>query len=473
MPIILLLTLALLTGLPSFSQGRRDKTQAFKTALEADGFIVQKGKFKVVDLFGMYDAGLVPSCFGNNPAAPYLLPLVPLTPGQTAANLPIKNPLTDYPLVPEDKGLYLEYFLQPDEAIVLVGKTPPQVEYFGFRSYLVRRFSPADGAYKYIFASLGDTANNFTTKTTNSANPYGKPVMFISTADQGIDNRIRSAAARAGYDSGIINTDVLPDPMIKLGATGTPDSFAILERAALFADPAAQKAYYADPGVTVFRITPRRTGNLDPFSVPDLRVKGTGKTSELDLLATENELGQAIIARYDYLSPRDLQTSVAFEAGYDAIQRSTNALGDNRDTIYLSSDNFLLRERPDDFVIVYGPNHAATGKAVYANFGIYGRIALNGVASVDSTNYQTAEQFLPGNPQAKNFYVYKLARHCGASEDVPCLEVPTGPGSAGIPLLQPAFLAFRAYVEPSTKVGPTFEEVLYDRAIKFNSTVNQ
>jgi hypothetical protein len=33
---------------------------------------------------------------------------------------------------------------------------------------------------------------------------------------------------------------------------------------------------------------------------------------------------------------------------------------------------------------------------------------------------------------------------------------------------QPAFLAFRAYVEPSTKVGPEFEEVLYDQAIKFN-----
>ena len=29
--------------------------QALKQALEREGFIVQKGKFKVVDLFGMYD----------------------------------------------------------------------------------------------------------------------------------------------------------------------------------------------------------------------------------------------------------------------------------------------------------------------------------------------------------------------------------------------------------------------------------
>jgi hypothetical protein len=90
------------------------------------------------------------------------------------------------------------------------------------------------------------------------------------------------------------------------------------------------------------------------------------------------------------------------------------------------------------------------------------------VGSVDNPSFPTAEQFLPGNPSAKYFYVYKIARHCGPSEDVPCLAIPTGPGAAGIPVYQPAFLAFRAYVEPSTKVGPEFEEVLYDQAIQFN-----
>jgi hypothetical protein len=90
------------------------------------------------------------------------------------------------------------------------------------------------------------------------------------------------------------------------------------------------------------------------------------------------------------------------------------------------------------------------------------------VAAVDSTNFGTAEEFLPGNPLAKYFYVYKIARHCDRGDSVPCIEVPTGPGAAGIPLSQPALIGFRAYLEPSTKVGPTFEEVLYDRAIKFN-----
>ena len=220
--------------------------------------------------------------------------------------------------------------------------------------------------------------------------------------------------------------------------------------------------------MTVFRITPKQQGTSEPFAVPDLRVKGTGNTGELDLLPTEEELGQAILAKYSYLKAQDLQPSVAFEAGYDAIQRGTDALGDNRDTIYLQSSNFFLGDRPDDFVIVYGANHQATGKATYSNFTVYGRIPLNGVAAVDSTNFGTAEDFLPGNPLAKYFYVYKIARHCDHADSVPCVEVPTGPGSAGIPLTQPALVGFRAYLEPSTKVGPTFEEVLYDRAIKFN-----
>jgi hypothetical protein len=89
--------------------------QALKMALERDGFIVQEGTFKKVDLFAMYDAGLVPSCFANNAAAPYLIPLVPLSPGETAPTLTGTEPnslITDYPLVEEDKGLYMEYFLR-------------------------------------------------------------------------------------------------------------------------------------------------------------------------------------------------------------------------------------------------------------------------------------------------------------------------------------------------------------------------
>src|SRR5204863_1464559 len=125
----ILLAFVLVLQPTAYAQVAAGTPEALKKALEADDFVVQKGKFKVIPLFEMYDSGLVPSCFGNNASSPYLLPMVPLGPGQTVANLPVSNPITDYPLVPEDKGLYYEYFLRPDEAIVMVGKTPPTVEY--------------------------------------------------------------------------------------------------------------------------------------------------------------------------------------------------------------------------------------------------------------------------------------------------------------------------------------------------------
>jgi hypothetical protein len=78
----------------------------------------------------------------------------------------------------------------------------------------------------------------------------------------------------------------------------------------------------------------------------------------------------------------------------------------------------------------------------------------------------TAEAYLPDNPNAKYLYVYKIARH--ANGDPHCFEVPTGPGGYGIGLDQPLFIGWRSYLEKATKTGPSFSEIVYDRAIKFD-----
>ena len=55
--------------------------------------------------------------------------------------------------------------LQPDEAIVLIGLTPPPAKYFSYTAYLFIRAYP-DGTTNQLFASLGDAVNNATIKTT-------------------------------------------------------------------------------------------------------------------------------------------------------------------------------------------------------------------------------------------------------------------------------------------------------------------
>ena len=54
-----------------------------------------------------------------------------------------------------------------------------------------------------------------------------------------------------------------------------------------------------------------------------------------------------------------------------------------------------------------------------------------------------------------------------ASGDPHCYELPYGPGGYGISLDQPLFIGWRLYLEKATMTGPSYSEIVYDRAIKF------
>jgi hypothetical protein len=41
-------------------------------------------------------------------------------------------------------------------------------------------------------------------------------------------------------------------------------------------------------------------------------------------------------------------------------------------------------------------------------------------------------------------------------------------GAYGIDLDQPVFIGWRMYLEESTKTGPAYSEIVYDKAIKFD-----
>ncbi len=121
----------------------------------------------------------------------------------------------------------------------------------------------------------------------------------------------------------------------------------------------------------------------------------------------------------------------------------------------------------DEFIIVYGVNHVAAGKSTYSNFGIFGADIWNGVGAITDVDFNgTAEEYLPDNPNAKYLYVYKVARNCMGNPH--CLEVPYGPGGYGLGPNQPLFVFWRTYLEKATKTGPSYSEIIYDRAIKFD-----
>lgn len=435
----------------------------FRAALEQDGFMVQEGNIGFFDVIGFYDEGLVQSCFGNNPATPYLVFWLPPGPGQTGRSM-LVNP----------KGFAADWHLRPDEAVVYIGRTPPECSYFSYRSYVFEKFYPDEGEYKRVFGDLGDTLNLKTIKTEGTpdgeeGDPFNQTTIIISTADQGINERIRNASESAGYPASIINTDVIPSSILNMGLDNRSDTLAFVIRLNFFKDELAGTAYVNDPPGTVLRITPMQPTEPYLYKMPELSVRGSGNASELDLMPTLNELRKAILDRYSSLNATELETHVWLYTpplGWDGIQRGVMVLGPNRDTTYLNTTPFILGNNSNEFIIVYGVNHAATGKATYSNFALYGADILNGVGCVNSQNLSgTAEEYLPGNPMGSYLYVWKVARNC--TGDPHCLEIPSGVKAYGIDLDQPATVGFRAYLEKNMTIGPSYDEILYDRAIKF------
>ena len=103
---------------------------------------------------------------------------------------------------------------------------------------------------------------------------------------------------------------------------------------------------------------------------------------------------------------------------------------------FLRNPAITLGNGTNEFIVVYGVNHVATGKAMYQNFAIYGADIWNGVGSISDEYFSgTAEEYLPDNPNAKYLYVYKIARNCNG--DPHCYEVPYGIGAYGLELDQP------------------------------------
>ena len=485
--LLVLLTIFIGTGLAvNVDIGDVD---AFKQALEKDGFTVQQGGTGFFDLIKLLDTGVLPSAYGNNPSTKYLTYFVPPAPGHQVDEMASK--------IAKTLGITMKlgpyWNLGPDEAVIFVGRTPPECRYF---SYDLQLLSRAYGnETRWIFGNLADTINIAVINTEGTpnglpGNPFNQTTVIVNTADRGIDQRIRAAALSAGYSGAIINTQELPSSILNMGVENTSDTFMMLIRPAVVADKQTEDNYINNTPAVIFRITPNESTELDPYDYPELRVRGTG-TTEFDLMDDLEELRIAILDKYTDLNATECPTSQTVPVGTDGIQRGIDVLGPNNDCCYLWAHNqtvssptppffditkfypFLrdpfitLGDDPNEFFIIYGVNHVATGKATYQNFGIYGADVWNGIKAITDADFSgSAEEYLPDNPNAKYLYVYKIARNCDGEPY--CFEVPTGPGAYGIGLDQPISVCWRIYLEPATKTGPSYSEIVYDRAIKFD-----
>jgi hypothetical protein len=405
--------------------------------------------------------------------------------------------------------------LSADEAVVYVGRTPPQCDYFSFVTFLWSRHYPDSCKLTgdFLFASVGDPINNSLIKTEGQGNPFNKNTVVVITADKGVYKRIRDAAGSAGYPASMVNPLVLPADVLRLGLGLRSDRLLVIVRTANFVSETLGERYLNDyEWAQVYRVTPTVAPEPRPFAQPPWRERAWTNEETLvpGLQAGLERLKAAILAKTQHVDSRSLESVRWFYDSKDVLAEDPTlpayrkyVAGESSDTTYLRSaedgapTNFVLGN--DDMVVVYGVNHAAVGIATYSSFGVYGEWTLshcppqlpgepvfvygagnpiwNGV--VGMTNHEftgSAEQYIPGDPMARYLYAVRVVRASRAvGRDRYCIVVPEfedselGPPfyTDVIDLNYPTMIGYRAYLNPATKSGPAYEDMIFDRAIWF------
>lgn len=417
--------------------------------LEAAGFAVQAADFHVIDLASCCDEGR--SCSGNNPTSPYGAFYLPPSPEQTAAEETV-----------EPDGTSNAFRLRADEAVVWVGTTPPPAAYFGFTAYLVS--SVYDGERKTPFASLGETLNSGVVEGA-LGEAFNTPIAVIVTPDATTDARVRTALEGTGLSpAGIFSVPFDPSAGT-LGLEADASTYGVLFRVALFDDAEEGAAYLANlPGV-LYRITPTERGQLDPKPKPAARPKNDVMENP-DLAASLDALEEAVRAANPNFNGQSMLLTQGVPDPAACVAEGSGCAGDNRDTNYPSTLPQPFFADPDEFFIVLGVDHRATGKTAYSNFSLYAIDHLVGLVGVSDRDFEgTGVDWLPNDPLAPELFAWKIARDCG--DDPSCTVIPLGTCPDGLGAGDLGVIAFRTYLEPETNTAPDVATLIPGRVLHF------
>ena len=285
--VVVVSVMLVFTGVASTKGPAKDweaKVPQFQQELEDAGFSLHEGEVEYIDLVHECCDGHVADTLANNPWPNAYLVLSNLTP-------------EGYPSLP------MEWLWQlgEDEAIVLVGQTPPAVAYFSYQTFMqVPPYGegtlPPIGVEPRMGIAVGDTTNIATVHTIGP-DPFNRPIVYIITGHRETERLVRAAALAAGYPAAVINVEAISPVIAPLGIGPSGSLFYLGQRNAVAEDPALLEAYIKEPPYRVFRVTPDVQLAPDPQPVPVLRPRGTGHT-EMELYPALKRLRQAILDQY-------------------------------------------------------------------------------------------------------------------------------------------------------------------------------
>jgi hypothetical protein len=470
------------------------KARRLMHELEKDGYQVSRGYFRLYTLDDCaYSWATMETCYGNNPAAPYVLPAVPHWPEEFV------DPATELAFGPAAEGYHHSFRLDPREAIVILAQMPPSAAYFGLQSYLFTRkgtFDTDSAAYNFVstylpnilttffsivpqnperiqpFASLGNSINNVVIEDQAGA-AFEQVRFFIITPDQFMDAAVRQAFAEIAVDDEEILTEAIPS-YVSTGLGESADELMSIIRYSMpedGGDPGtASDTWRKDLPLVVLRVRDTRTDRT-PESYPEPVLEARTAADERGLAADQMSLVTAVAERWGQpcqqpnCSDRaqtflDLQRPPLSMVGPLCTEIGMNCLGDTQDTSYQFVGQFPLDE--GEVYAVISTLGTRTGNATYVALGVNRFPMKRGVANhSDSELEDTADAYATYMSNPDLFYLYFFARECTGLEAltggnclsitddmIPICPVPGDPGC------DRAVFSERDYVRPSTQRGP-------------------
>ena len=292
------------------------------------------------------------NCFGNNPASPYVVPVV-----KSWGNEYV-DPAMENGMGRTRPGYSSTYRLDPKEAIIILGKMPPPARYLALQTWIwstgwLSDDSPwnmeaydyfsgiAGELIQYLFATVppanfattppvyGDRVQSFSSIDNNINNvvmeaesgaPWNQIRYFVITPDQETEGAVRGVLESLGVDGKEIYTEKIPptfqgdvffddnldpidvdqDPIVgPIGLDKDAVDFITLIRYAMPEDEQAAEVWRKSLPQSLNVLRVRRLSGPDPSPYPPHNADKRGGEDESDLSADLEDLVDAVIDRAD------------------------------------------------------------------------------------------------------------------------------------------------------------------------------
>lgn len=402
------------------SQSTLQTTMNAVTELRERGYRVVKGSAFLftnascptfVEIFG--------NCFGNNSAAPYVVPQPPV--GDTYEDPDYAVPLDTV----DSNGVKTNiiYRLSDNDALITVVQYPSTAAYFGYQTYVftsamsnyttsnpLQVIAPhgSNPASRYeLFASIGNDINNVVVQN-QFQNPWnGQVVVYITTSNQVLANDLVQQLSTNGVNAQAIMIEKV-GANVRTGNGAAADDLVSLIRYAEPQDQSAANAWLNNVNayVKVYKVSKPTAATRYPTN----RYTPRSSHSELALTAPLDELAGLLNGWLTTVQPTQTIETQSFQTltvynpvtqtprglvGRECIENGTICDGDNQDT-YTYALSPKVQLGTNDIMLVAGLNHNLFSNSSYISLAIYNAAEAAGVASVSQTNPE-AVGFNSGN----------------------------------------------------------------------------